>query len=256
MPMRQFQRVFRMSSTMAGRAPNPLGTIVGGGPARRPSQDTRLVGRYVTLVGLSARHADAFYPHISGPENAHLWDYMFDGPYDDAAVFRAALEAKLAGQDPVFYAILPNGDKGAGGGDDEHGSILGIASYLRIDPNHRSIEVGNLMYSPQLQRTPAATDAMYLLARHAFEDLGYRRYEWKCHSLNAPSRRAALRLGFTYEGLFRKHFVVKGRNRDTAWYAMVDDEWPSIKQALESWLDPANFDAEGKQRKRLEEFRR
>ncbi|KAI1380941.1 putative acetyltransferase, GNAT family [Hypoxylon crocopeplum] len=240
---------------MASRVPNPLGAIVTGSPAQRPSRDARLVGRHVTLARLSAQHADAFYPHISGQENAHLWDYMSDGPYDDIAVFRAGLEAKEASRDPVFYAILSN-DQGSGAaGSNNSGSIIGIASYLRIEPNHRCIEVGNIMYSPQMQRTPSATEAMYLMARYAFEDLGYRRYEWKCNALNAPSRRAALRLGFTFEGLFRKHLIVKGRNRDTAWYSMVDDEWPTIKQALESWVDPSNFDGEGKQKKRLEEFR-
>ncbi|KAI1808191.1 acetyltransferase [Daldinia bambusicola] len=240
---------------MASRALNPLGAIVSTDPARRPSRDTRLAGRYVTLVGLSAAHADPLYPHISGPDNAHLWDYMFDGPYDDIATFRSSLKAKEISQDPVFYAILSNKKvAGARDGKKDEG-VVGIASYLRIDPGNRSIEVGNLMYSPQLQRTPAATEAMYLMLRHAFEDLGYRRYEWKCHSLNAPSRRAALRLGFTYEGLFRKHFIIKGRSRDTTWYSIVDDEWPGVKQALEAWLDPANFDSENKQLKKLEEFR-
>ncbi|KAK6950807.1 hypothetical protein Daesc_007332 [Daldinia eschscholtzii] len=240
---------------MASRDPNPLGEIVSTSPAKRPSRDTRLVGRYVTLVGLSAAHADPLYPHISGPDKAHLWDYMFDGPYDDIAVFRSNIKAKETSQDPSFYAILSNDKIAEAGGDKENDAVVGIASYLRIDPGNRSIEVGNLMYSPQLQRTPAATEAMYLMLSHAFDDLGYRRYEWKCNSLNAPSSRAALRLGFKYEGLFRKHFIVKGRNRDTTWYSIVDDEWPGVKRALEAWLDPANFDSENKQRKKLEEFR-
>ncbi|KAI0144071.1 putative acetyltransferase, GNAT family [Hypoxylon sp. NC0597] len=240
---------------MATQDPSSLGATVSSNPARRPSQDTKLVGRYVTLVGLSAQHADPLYPHVSGPGNAHLWDYMFDGPYDDIDVFRASVRAKAASQDPLFYAILSNDrDTGTVGGD-HNGKIVGMASYLRIEPNHRCVEVGNIMYSPQLQRTPAATEAMYLMARHVFDDLDYRRYEWKCNSLNAPSRRAALRLGFTFEGLFRKHMIVKGHNRDTAWYSIVDDEWPSIKRAFEAWLDPINFDSKGKQKKRLEEFR-
>ncbi|XXH03715.1 hypothetical protein Hte_010121 [Hypoxylon texense] len=241
---------------MAGSVPNPLGPVVSSDPARRPSRDTRLVGRYITVVGLSAQHADGLFPHLSGPENAHLWDYVNDGPYDDVAVFRASLKAREASQDPVFYALLLNNrDAGTtGDGDGEGGKVVGMASYLRIDPKNRSIEMG-VMYSPQLQRTPAATEAMYLMARHAFEDLGYRRCEWKCNSLNAPARRAALRLGFTLEGIFRKHMIIRGRNRDTAWYSMVDDEWPGAKQALEAWLDAANFDSEGKQKRRLEEFR-
>ncbi|KAI1098619.1 putative acetyltransferase, GNAT family [Jackrogersella minutella] len=238
------------------RTPNPLGEIVGGNPARRPSWDTRLVGRYVTLVGLSARHADSLYPHVAGSENAHLWDYMSDEPYHDIEVFRASLKVKEASQDPVFYAILSNGqDTNNVTDDDKDKKTVGWASYMRIDPGHRCVEVGNILFSPQLQRTPAATEAMYLMARYAFEDLGYRRYEWKCNALNVPSRRAALRLGFVFEGLFRKHMIAKGRNRDTAWFSMIDDEWLGIKQALEAWLDPSNFDSEGKQKKRLEEFR-
>ncbi|KAI1140337.1 putative acetyltransferase, GNAT family [Hypoxylon sp. FL0543] len=240
---------------MASRAPNPLGAVVSEGPALRPSRETRLVGRYVTLVGLSAQHADPLYPHISGPENAHLWDYMFDGPYDDIDVFRASVKAKAASRDPLFYAILSNSQDTSTVRDGGDGEIVGMASYLRIEPDHCCIEVGNIMYSPQLQRTPAATEAMYLMARHVFEDLGYRRFEWKCNSLNAPSRRAALRLGFTFEGLFRKHMIVKGHNRDTAWYSMIDDEWPAVQRAFKAWLDPINFDSSGKQRKRLEEFR-
>lgn len=145
---------------MASRAPNPLGEIVNDTSAQRPSRDTRLVGRYVTLVGLSAAHADPLYPHISGPENAHLWDYMFEGPYDDIAEYRSSLKAKEASQDPIFYAILSNDKAAEAGNDEESGRVVGIASYLRIDPGHRSIEVGHLMYSSQLQRTPAATEAM------------------------------------------------------------------------------------------------
>ncbi|KAI4860180.1 putative acetyltransferase, GNAT family [Hypoxylon rubiginosum] len=239
---------------MAGRVPNPLGPIVSNDAARRPIRDTKLVGRYITVVGLSAQHADSLFPLISGPENAHLWDYVNDGPYDDIAVFRANLKARETSQDPVFYALLLNDQSADTTGDGESGKVVGMASYLRIDPKNRCIEVG-VLYSPQLQRTPAATEAMYLMARHAFEGLGYRRFEWKCNSLNAPGRRAALRVGFTLEGIFRKHMIIRGRNRDTAWYSMVDDEWPGVKQALEAWLDAANFDSEGKQKKKLEEYR-
>ncbi|HET9948325.1 MAG TPA: GNAT family protein, partial [Longimicrobiales bacterium] len=131
----------------------------------------------------------------------------------------------------------------------------GLASYLRIAPEHGSIEVGHVHFGPALRRTPAATEAMYLMMRRAFDELGYRRYEWKCDALNAPSRRAAERLGFTYEGTFRQHIVYKGRNRDTAWYSILDAEWPRVRSALEAWLDPSNFDAEGRQRRRLEGLR-
>jgi RimJ/RimL family protein N-acetyltransferase len=127
----------------------------------------------------------------------------------------------------------------------------GRTSYLRIDTKHRVIEVGGLLYAPALQRTRGATEAMYLMARHAFEDLGYRRYEWKCNALNEASRRAALRLGFTFEGIFRQHQIVKSRNRDTAWFSMLDSEWPRCKEALERWLDPENFLPSGKQKRRL-----
>jgi RimJ/RimL family protein N-acetyltransferase len=130
----------------------------------------------------------------------------------------------------------------------------GRASYLRIDPKHRSIEVDGLLYSPALQRTREATEAMYLMARHAFDDLGYRRYEWKCNALNEPSRRAALRLGFTFEGIFRQHQIVKGRNRDTAWFSMLDKEWPQRKRAFERWLDPSNFSDDGVQKQRLSDL--
>jgi len=139
--------------------------------------------------------------------------------------------------DPLYHAIV----------DLPSGRAVGVASYLRIDPDAGSIEVGGLAFSPLLQRTRGATEAMYLMARHAFDTLGYRRYEWKCNALNAPSRRAARRLGFTFEGIFRQHMIVKGRSRDTAWFAMIDRDWPAIRTAFEAWLDPANFDAEGRQ---------
>jgi RimJ/RimL family protein N-acetyltransferase len=135
--------------------------------------------------------------------------------------------------------------------DAASGLALGHCSYLRMEPKHRVIEVGALMFSPALQRTRGATEAMYLMARHAFEDLGNRRYEWKCNALNAPSRAAALRLGFTFEGIFRQHMIIKGANRDTAWYSMLDKEWPERKAAFERWLHPSNFDAAGRQKTRL-----
>jgi RimJ/RimL family protein N-acetyltransferase len=136
------------------------------------------------------------------------------------------------------------------------GTAAGWASFMRIKPAHGVIEVGNVLFSPSLQRTRAATEAMYLMAEHVFDTLGYRRHEWKCDALNAPSRRAALRLGFSFEGIFRQHMVVKGRSRDTAWFALLDHEWPARKRAFEAWLDPANFDAEGSQQKSLEQLRR
>ncbi|HEX6818403.1 MAG TPA: GNAT family protein [Ktedonobacterales bacterium] len=216
----------------------PIGEAVNPAPAKRP-EPTTLTGQHVRLVPLdTAQHADDLFALTCVPGTEALWVYLFDGPYADKTSFRAALEAKAASTDPLFFAIL----------DRTTGRAEGYASYMRIEPAHRVVEVGNVLFSPQLQRTPAATEAMYLMAKHAFEDLGYRRYEWKCDALNAPSRRAAQRLGFTFEGIFRAHLIVKGRNRDTAWFSMLDSEWPARKAAFERWLDPANFNEDGRQR--------
>ncbi|MGA8743373.1 MAG: GNAT family protein [Terracidiphilus sp.] len=170
-----------------------------------------------------------------------VWTYLADGPFANEAELHRALEEKQAGSSAVFFALLT----------EKSGRTEGYASYMRMDPANGVIEVGNILLAPSLQRTIAATEAMYLMARHIFEDLGYRRYEWKCNANNAPSRRAALRLGFTFEGIFRQHMIVKGQNRDTAWFSMLDSEWPARKATFEAWLDPANFDAEGRQRKSL-----
>ncbi len=155
-----------------------------------------------------------------------------------ATAFDLHLQKAAVSEDPMFFAIL----------DRASGAAVGYAAYMRIEPVHRVIEVGSILYTPQLQRTPLATEAMYLMARHVFEDLGYRRYEWKCNALNAPSRRAALRFGFTFEGIFRQHMIVKGRNRDTAWFSMLDSEWPARKANFERWLDPSNFGPDGRQK--------
>jgi RimJ/RimL family protein N-acetyltransferase len=167
-----------------------------------------------------------------------LWLYLFEGPFPDRAAFDAHLRRMAASEDPLFFAIL----------DRASGPAVGYAAYMRIEPVHRVIEVGSILYTPQLQQTALATEAMYLMARHVFEDLRYRRYEWKCNALNAPSRRAALRFGFTFEGIFRQHMIVKGRNRDTAWFSMLDSEWPARKESFERWLDAANFGADGRQK--------
>ena len=203
-----------------------------------------LTGRWVTLEPLSAeQHVDALWRAVDGHDE--VWDYLGDGPYRTKADLAAALAAKETGAAARFFAIVPAGSPGA----------VGYASLMRMDPQNGVIEVGNVMFSPVLQRTPAATEAMFLMARHVFDDLGYRRYEWKCNALNLPSRRAAQRLGFTFEGIFRQHMVIKGQNRDTAWFAMLDCEWPSIKQAFEAWLRPENFDAEGRQKQTLADLR-
>jgi RimJ/RimL family protein N-acetyltransferase len=204
--------------------------------AARPRHAT-LNGRYVTLAALEAAHAADLWELTHSPENDGLWQYLFDGPYRERAAFEASIAGKAASEDYLFYAIL----------DAASGRAVGYASYLRIEPAHRVIEVGNILFTPALQRTTGATESMYLMARHIFEDLGYRRYEWKCSALNEPSRRAAERLGFTFEGIFRQHMIIKGRNRDTAWYSMLDSEWPARKAEFERWLDPSNFDG-GRQR--------
>jgi RimJ/RimL family protein N-acetyltransferase len=216
----------------------PIGSPVDPSPAQRP-QPCSIEGRYVTLAPLDQHaHADALWERATGPQNDRLWVYLFNGPFRDRPAFDADLAAKATSQDPLFFSILDNGSQ----------SATGYAAFLRVEPVHRCIEVGSILYTPVLQRSRGATEAMYLMARHVFEDLGYRRYEWKCDALNAPSRRAALRLGLTFEGIFRQHMIVKGRNRDTAWYAMLDSEWPVRKPAFERWLDPSNFDADGAQR--------
>jgi RimJ/RimL family protein N-acetyltransferase len=198
-----------------------------------------LEGRHVRIVPLdAASHAAALY---AGSKDASLWRYLFNGPYTEEGEFRAWLDGREKSEDPLFFTIL----------DRAKGEAAGYCSLMRIEPAHRVIEVGNILYLPSLQRTAAATEAMYLLARYVFEALGYRRYEWKCDSNNSPSRRAALRLGFTFEGIFRQHMIVKGRNRDTAWFSMLDTEWEDRKRTFEQWLDPANFDAEGKQKTAL-----
>jgi RimJ/RimL family protein N-acetyltransferase len=204
-----------------------------------------LSGQYVTVEPLNADlHGKALWEGISGPANDELWSYLPDGPFAAQADFERDMETKTASKDPLFHAIVDNVSRRA----------VGRASFMRIESKHRCLEVGSILYSPALQRTRGATEAMYLMARHVFETLGYRRYEWKCNALNEPSRRAALRLGFAFEGIFRQHMIVKGQNRDTAWFSLLDHEWPRRKQALEAWLAPANFDANGAQIRPLAEL--
>ena len=218
-----------------------IGPAVDAWPAPLPAR-VILEGRDVVVVRLDpAAHGDALFKSTAGREHDDLWTYMFDGPFRDRRAFDAALQRWADSTDPFFYAIV----------DRISGRALGRAALMRIKPAHRVIEVGSIVYSPRLQRTRGATEAMYLLARYVFEELGYRRYEWKCNALNEGSRVAAIRLGFTFEGAFRQHMIVKGRSRDTAWYAMLDAEWPARKARFERWLSPANFDAAGRQRTSL-----
>jgi RimJ/RimL family protein N-acetyltransferase len=215
--------------------PNPLDWK----PVPPPGPVT-LRGRSVTLEPLSAeRHTAALWQSVRGHDD--LWTWLADGPYSTESDLRRAIEEKQAAPGFVFLAMVPA----------ETGLAAGWASYMRIKPANGVIEVGNVLFSPSLQRTRAATEAMYLMAGHVFDHLGYRRYEWKCNAENEPSRRAAERLGFTFEGVFRQHMVVKGQSRDTAWFSMLDREWPARKRTFEAWLDPANFDENGLQLKSL-----
>ena len=203
----------------------------------------KLGGRYVLIEPLNpARHTDALWQGLGGAANETLWLYMPDGPFAERAAFDAYMEAKAISEDPLFFAIV----------DRMTGLAAGRATLMRIDPLNRVIEVGGIIYTRALQRSRGATEAMYLLARYVFEDLGYRRYEWKCNALNEPSRRAALRLGFSFEGVFRQHMIIKGQNRDTAWFSMLDSEWAARKRAFERWLEETNFDSEGNQITRLD----
>lgn len=210
--------------------------VPGWKPARLPSP-APLAGRFCTLERLDpARHAADLHA-ANGLDDGRMWTYLGVGPFASLDDYRAWAEASAALSDPVYYAIIDKATQKA----------AGVASYLRIDAAIGSIEVGHIAWSPLLQRTPAATEAMFLMMENAFA-LGYRRYEWKCNSLNAPSRTAAQRLGFSYEGLFRQARIDKGRNRDTAWYAIIDGEWPRLQDAFSKWLAAENFDLQGRQR--------
>jgi RimJ/RimL family protein N-acetyltransferase len=220
---------------MNGRA---VGEAVDPNPAPRPGPVT-LAGHHGRVERLNAaKHGASFWDSVRGHDQ--IWTYLPDGPFADFASFSRWLEACEKNEVRYFYAVI-----------DKDAHVLGILSLMEIRPAMRVIEVGYIVYAPALQRTPLATEAQYLLARYAFDELGYRRYEWKCDSLNAPSRRAAQRFGFTFEGIFRQHMIVKARNRDTAWYSIIDREWPARKAAFERWLAPDNFTADGRQKQSL-----
>ena len=221
-----------------------LGPPIDARPAPRPQRVT-LKGRYVTVAPLAAAHAASLHRLAGGPEQAHLFDYLFNGPFPDEASFAADVEAKTKPEDPLYFAVIDNAT----------GEAVGYQSLMRIDAAHRVIEVGGILYTPALQGTAGSTEAQFLFARYVFATLGYRRYEWKCNDRNLPSRRAAARLGFRFEGVFRQHMIVKSRSRDTAWFSMLDHEWPACRAAFEAWLAPDNFDAAGRQKRRLEDLR-
>jgi len=223
----------------------PVGEPLPDWTARPRPARTVMEGRLARVEPLEpARHeAQLFTAYAEDPEG-RLWTYMPQGPFPGRAAFTTWLAERAIIDDPLMFAIV----------DKRIPQALGVATFMRIDPPAGVIEVGGIAFAPRLQKSPVATEAMYLMMRRAFDELGYRRYEWKCDSLNAPSRAAARRLGFRYEGTFRQATVYKGRNRDTAWFSITDGEWPAVRAALEHWLDPANFDAQGNQRLRLSQL--
>lgn len=221
----------------------PLGQPVVFSPAARPNPATVLRGTRVLLRSPQAEDdAKPLFEASHLPTgDPRIWTYMYDGPYDSVEVFAAALAEKAASPDPQYRTIVQVGDR----------LPVGLCSYMAMVPEHGTIEIGNIWFAPALQRTAGATEAIYLLVSHAFDELGYRRVEWKCDSLNARSRAAAERFGFQFEGIFLHHRVVKGHNRDTSWYAITDDRWPRLRSAYQQWLSPMNFDAAGNQRNSL-----
>lgn len=224
---------------------SPLGLPIGAPvpdwtPPPRPPR-APIEGRYARLEPIASAHAQGLYAAYAEDRDHRMWTYLTVGPFETLDAYRAWVDAAVRSEDPLFFTVFVDGRP------------LGTLSYLRVNPDAGSIEVGWITLSPALQRTRAATEIQYLLMRWAFE-AGYRRYEWKCHADNAGSRRAAQRFGFSYEGVHRQALVSKGRNRDTAWYACVDAEWPALKTAFETWLAPETFDAEGRQRRSLSEL--
>ena len=204
-----------------------------------------LEGRYVRLEPLSAeKHGDALYEASTVADIDQRFRYLFEVAPQSRAEFQPWLDKVEASADPLFFTVI----------DKASGTVAGRQTLMRIDPAFGVIEIGNIYWGPLVSRRPAATEALYLFAKYAFEDLGYRRFEWKCNNRNEPSKRAAERFGFRFEGIFRQHMVVKGENRDTAWYSIIDKEWPALRQAYDQWLDPSNFDGEGQQKRRLEAF--
>ncbi|KPM38990.1 hypothetical protein AK830_g7528 [Neonectria ditissima] len=245
----------------------PVGPLVPPKSAPWPSR-TSLHGRYISLVPLQPTHAPALFKHLGGEANGHRWTYMLSGPFLDPEQWQQTVDAWTTSTDPFFFTVL------SGPESDPTSEPVGMMSYLSIVPGHRRIELGSVILGEVLKQTRGASEAFYLLIKHAFEDLDYLRVEWKANHLNKPSLAAAERLGFVYEGIFRyllqitsifssppsslharKHMIVKGRRRDTAWYSITDEEWPVVKQGLEHWLSEDNFDEQGKQRKRLQEVR-
>jgi RimJ/RimL family protein N-acetyltransferase len=221
----------------------PIGPIVDQPHEARPPERVVMAGRHVRLEPIDPEiHAESLYAAShTGPDDDWLWDYLPHGPFADLADFTGWLEWCSGSADPLCFAVV----------DLRDGRACGMTSYLNIVPADARIEVGQIWYAPPIQKTALPTEAMFLMFSRVFDELGYRRLEWKCNDLNEPSKRAARRLGFTYEGTFRQHMIVKGRNRDTAWFSLLDSAWPAVRANMERWLAPENFDAEGRQRTSL-----
>jgi RimJ/RimL family protein N-acetyltransferase len=220
----------------------PVGRPVPGWTARELPARSPMQGRYARLEPLDAgSHAESLWEANSADASGARWTYLFDEKPATPAAYREWVARMASTSDPLFFAVV----------DIATGLALGLLAFMRIDRNHGVIEVGHVNFSPAMSRTRLATEAIFLVMTRAFDELGYRRLEWKCDSLNAASRAAAERFGFGFEGVFRQAIVYKGRNRDTAWYAIVDADWPRLRAAYARWLDPANFDARGRQRERL-----
>jgi RimJ/RimL family protein N-acetyltransferase len=244
----------------------PEGALVSTAPALSPSARTihsNLPSSHVhsvTLAPLSQSHSKDLYSALAGDKNAQIWRYIPDGPFYDLEAFTEHVKSLIDSTTFFPFTIIKHDSEtqSAQGSDvgEVKGTPMGIVCLMNIVPSNRCFEIGHVVFSPLLQRTTAATEAIYLLMKHCFEDLNYRRVEWKANNLNEPSKRAAVRLGFVPEGIFRKHMIVKGRNRDTAWFSVVDDEWAVVKGGLEGWLEKGNFDGEGKQVRKLEEIRK
>lgn len=214
-------------------------------PRERPARQL-LEGRYVRLEPFdAARHGDGLYLASATEDREDRFRWLYDAVPTDRASLQAWLETAEASTDPLYFTVV----------DKASGTIAGRQTFMRIDQANGVIEIGNILWNPPVARTPAATEALFLFARHVFDDLGYRRFEWKCNAENIPSRRAASRFGFQFEGIFRQHLIVKGKNRDTAWFSMIDKEWPQNRRAFEEWLDPSNFDSDGSQKSSLDEIR-
>lgn len=235
---------------MSANEQNSLGQPIGHAMADWPGCDkpprASMQGRFCRLEAVNvAAHSDQLFTAFASDTEGFNWTYLPYGPFAELADFQSWLGAQCLTEDPLFYTII----------DLQTGKAVGLASYLRIDPAMGVIEVGHIHFSPLMQQTPMATESMYLMMRRVFDELGYRRYEWKCDDLNAPSKWAAGRLGFSYDGLFKQATMYKGRNRDTAWFSILDTDWPPLKAMFEAWLQADNFDAQGKQRKRLQDCR-